>query len=116
MKSSQQLCVLILSSYYANFRVKCVHKVMHLFHLLNTNVYEFAMSKCIDDFNHQCNIFFVDFKYYSSHIRNVLFQRYCTRCYGTQMLSHFDTNIQDVYTTICLPMLVGSGQQLWFAK
>ncbi len=56
------------------------------------------MSKCIDDFNSQCNIFLADFKYCSSHIRNVVFQRHCARFYGTQMLPHFDTNIHDVYT------------------
>ncbi len=32
-------------------RVKCVDKVIHLGHLLTENVYEFNMSKCIDDFN-----------------------------------------------------------------
>ncbi len=61
-------------------------------------MYEFNMSKCIDDFNRQCNIFLADFKYCRSHIRNVLFQRYCTSFYGTQLLPHFDTNIHDVYT------------------
>ncbi len=34
-----------------NARVKCVDKVIHLGHLLTENVYEFNMSKCIDDFN-----------------------------------------------------------------
>ncbi len=32
-------------------RVKYVDKVIHLGHLLTANVYEFNMSKCIDDFN-----------------------------------------------------------------
>ncbi len=39
-----------------NARVKGVDKVIHLGHLLTENVYEFNMSKCIDDFNCQCNI------------------------------------------------------------
>ncbi len=56
------------------------------------------MSKYID-FNHQCNMFLAGFKYCSSHIRNIFFQRYCTSFYRTQMMPHFDTNIQDVYTT-----------------
>ncbi len=78
--------------------------------------------------------FLFDFKYYSSHIRNVLFQRYCTSFYGTQMLPHFDTNIQDVYTAwriaICrvwrLPWRTHTNMlahiagvmetELWFAK
>ncbi len=58
-------------------RVKCVDNVIRLGHLLTENVYEFNMSKCIDNFNHQYNIFLADFKYCSSHIRNVSFQRYC---------------------------------------
>ncbi len=45
-----------------NARVKCVDKVIHHGQLLTENMYEFDMSKCIDDFNHQCNIFLVDFK------------------------------------------------------
>ncbi len=73
-------------------------KLYILVHLLTKNVYEFNMSKCINDFNRQCNMFLADFKYSSSHIRNVLFQRYYTSFYGTQMLPHFDTNIQDMYT------------------
>ncbi len=62
-------------------RVKCVDKVIHLGHLLTENVYEFNISKCIYDFNRQCNIFLADFKFCCSHIRNVLFQRYCTSFY-----------------------------------
>ncbi len=63
---------------------------MHLGYLLTENVYEFN--------NRQCKIFLAYFKYCSSNIRNVLFQIYCTSFYGTQMLPHFDTNRQDVYT------------------
>ncbi len=44
-------------------RVKCVDKVIHLGHLLTENVYEFNISKCIYDFNRQCNIFLADFKF-----------------------------------------------------
>ncbi len=33
-----------------------VDKFIHLGHLLTENVYEFNMSKCIDDLNRQCNI------------------------------------------------------------
>jgi hypothetical protein len=103
-------------------RVKCFDKVIHLGHLLTENVYHFNMSKCIDDFNLQCNMFLVGFKYCSSHICNVLFQAYCTSFYGTQMLPHFDDNIQDVYTAWRiairrvwhLPWRM--DPELWFAK
>ncbi len=54
--------------------VKCV--VIHLGQLLTENVSEFNVSKCIDDFNRQCNMFFADFKHCSCYIRNILFQRY----------------------------------------
>ncbi len=80
-------------------RVKRVDKVIHLGHLLTENVYQFSMSKYIDEFICQCTMFRADFKYCSSHIINVSFHwRYCTSFYGTQMLPHFDTNIQDEYT------------------
>ena len=67
-------------------RVKCFDQVVHLGHLLTENVYEFNMSKCIGDFNKQCNMFFADFKNCSSNIRNVFFQRYCICFYGSHML------------------------------
>ncbi len=97
-------------------------------------MYEFNISKCIDDSNHQYNIVLADFKYCSSHIRNILFQRYYTSFHGTQMLPHFDTNIQDVYIasriSICrmwyLPLRTHNNMmahvavvmepELWFAK
>lgn len=78
--------------------IKCFEKVVHLGHLLTENVYDFNMSKCIDDFNRQCNMFFADFKNCNSQIRNYLFQRYCSSFYGVQMLPQFDSNIHDVYT------------------
>ncbi len=58
--------------------------------LICPNVYMISIVKV--------SYFFTDFKYCISHVRNVLFQIYCTSFYGTQMLPHFDTNIQDVYT------------------
>ncbi len=54
--------------------VKCLNNVIHLGHLLTENVYEFNVSKCINDFNHQCNMFFDDFKHCNCHIWNILFQ------------------------------------------
>ncbi len=43
--------------------VICFNNVIHLGHLLTENVYEFNVSKCIDDFNRQCNMFFADCKH-----------------------------------------------------
>ncbi len=61
--------------------VKCFNNVIHLGHLLTASVYEFNESKSYDDFNRQCIMFFADFKHCSCHIRNILFQRYCTNFY-----------------------------------
>ncbi len=66
-------------------------------HLLTENVYEFNVSKCIDDFNRQCNVFFADFKQVSCHIWNILFQRYCTNFEGSQILRFFDVKTQELY-------------------
>ncbi len=44
-----------------------------------------------------CNMFFADFKHCSSHILNILFQRYCTSFYGSQLLPHFDVKIPKLY-------------------
>ncbi len=54
-------------------------------------------QKCINGFNHQCNMFFADFKHCSCHIRNILFQRYCTNFYGFQLLPFFDVKLQELY-------------------
>ncbi len=48
--------------------VKCFNNV------ITENVYKFNVSKCIDHFNRQCNMFFADFKHCSLHIWNILFQ------------------------------------------
>ncbi len=77
--------------------VKYFNNVIHLGHLLTENVYEFNVSKCIDDFNRQCNMFFADFKHCSCHMRNILFQRYCTNFYGSQLLPFFDVKTQELY-------------------
>ncbi len=53
--------------------------------------------KCIDDFNRQCNMFFADFKHCCCHIRNILFQRYCTNFYRSQLLPFLDIKIQELY-------------------
>ncbi len=77
--------------------VKCFNNLIHLGHLPTENVYEFNVSKCIDDFNRQCNMFFADFKHCSGHILNILFQQYCTNFYGSQLLPLFDVKIPELY-------------------
>ncbi len=69
--------------------VQYFNNVIHLGHLLTENVYEFNVSKCIDDFNRQSNMFFADFKHCSCHIRNILLQRYCTNFDDSQLLPFF---------------------------
>ncbi len=64
VKKSQ---VIIYKAYNVKPHDPCV--VIHLGHLLTENVYEFNVSKCIDDFNRQYNMFFADFKHCSCHIR-----------------------------------------------
>jgi hypothetical protein len=71
-------------------QIKCVKSVIHLGHLLSDNIYNFDISKCINDFNCQSNMFMADFKYTSSEIRNVLFHKHCTSFYGSQILPLFD--------------------------
>ena len=68
-----------------------IDTVVHLGHVLTENVYEFNISKCIEDFNRQCNMFLADFKHVNSQVRNNLFQKYCTSFYGTQILPLFDS-------------------------
>ena len=55
------------------------------------------IAKCISDFNRQCNMFFAEFKYGNSSIRNYLFHRYCNNFYGVQMLPIFDDYELSVY-------------------
>ncbi len=79
-------------------------------------------------------MFLADFKYVNSHIGNVLFQRYCTSFYGTQIVPLFDKCINELYKawhisirrvwhipwqTHCnmLPLIAGvMDPEFWFAK
>ncbi len=115
-------------------RINCVNKVIHLGHLLKDNVYNFDISKCVGDFNRQCNMFLADFRYASCFMRNVLFHKYCTSFYGSQILPLFDNHIQGLMTawrvairrvwripwhTHCnlLPHIAGvMDPQLWLVK
>ncbi len=42
-------------------------------------------------------MFFADFKHCGCHIRNILFQRYCTNFYVSQLLPLLDVKIQELY-------------------
>ena len=53
-------------------------KVTYLGHDLHEDIFSLPTDKCVANFNRQCNMFFSDFKYANTHIRNELFQKYCT--------------------------------------
>lgn len=117
-----------------NVKVPRVDEVIHLGHHLSEDIYKFDTSKCVSDFNKQCNMFFAHFKHANSHIRNILFHKYCTSFYGSQVLPMFDKCINNMYTAwriairrvwrvpwtthcILLPHLAECMDiELWFSK
>ncbi len=68
--------------YINNVKVALVNEVIHLAHNLSEDIFKFNASKCVADFNRQCNMYFANFKYANSYIRNVLFHKCCTAFYG----------------------------------
>ncbi len=98
--------------------VDVAQSLIHLGHLMTNNIYDFNLSKCIGDFNRQCNMFLAGFKYVNSHIRNVLFQRYCTSFYGTQIVPLFDKCITELYKAwhIAIHRAGVMDTEFWFAK
>ena len=54
-------------------KVDVVDNIIYLGHRMTDNIYEGDLSKCVEDFNRQCNMFMADFKYTSSYMRNILF-------------------------------------------
>ena len=117
-----------------NVKVPRFNEVIHLGHCLHEDIYKFSARKCVDEFNRQCNIFLANFKYANSNRRNILFQKYCTAFYGSQILPMFNNCMTEVYTawrvvmrrvwrvpwdTHCniLPHLAGVMEpELWFSK
>ncbi len=101
---------------------------------LNEDIYKFSANECVEDFNRQCNMIFANFKYANSYVRNVLFHKYCTAFYGSQILPLSNNCMDDVniswrisirkvwrvpWTTHCnlLPHLAGvMDTELWFSK
>ncbi len=69
-----------------NVRVPRVDEVILLGHYMCENIYKFNASKCASNFNRQSNMFFANFKHANSCIRNMLFYKYCTAFYGSQVL------------------------------
>ncbi len=76
--------------YINNVKALRVNEVIHLGHNLSEDIFKFNASTCVADFNCQCNMYFASFKYANSNIRNVLFRKYCTAFYGSQLLPMFD--------------------------
>lgn len=70
--------------------VKVFRSVTHLGHVLHDNIYKHDASKCVGDFNKQCNIFFANSRYATSSFRSFLFGTFCTSFYGSQLLPLYD--------------------------
>ncbi len=81
--------------YINNVKVPCVNDIIHLGHNLNGDIFKFNSSKC--DFNRQCAMYFVNFKYANSNIRKLLFHKYCTAFYGNQHLPMFNGCMESSY-------------------
>ena len=75
-----------------------VDEVIHLGHHLSEDIYKFNVGKCVSDFNKQCNMFFASFRHASSSLRNILFHKYCTAFYGSQILPLFGNCMEGLYT------------------
>ena len=77
--------------------IEIVNSVVHLGHALTNDIRRADVTKCIQDFNRQCNLFFTNFKFASSDIKNYLFHKYCSSFYGSQILPLYDASMQAVY-------------------
>ena len=114
--------------------INVVNSTKHLGHILNDNIFNCDSSKCIRDFNIQCNSFLADFKNSTYFMRNYFFFKCCSSFYGSSFLPIYNNTMDDVYkawriavrkvwrvpwTTHCdlLPHLAGvMPPQLSFAK
>ncbi len=80
-------------------RVPRVDEVILLGHYMCEDIYKFNVFKCVSDLiDAQSNMFFANFKHANSYIRNVLFHKYCTAFYGSQLRSMFGNCMQELYT------------------
>ena len=78
-------------------KIGVVDSVIHLGHILHDNIYKYDISKCVRDFNRQCNLFLANFKFATSHVRNFLFHKYCSSFYGSQILPIYDDSFKDLF-------------------
>ncbi len=83
--------------YIKNVKVPHVNEVIHLGNNLSEDIFKFNASKCVADFNCQFNMYFANFTYVDSNIRNVLFHKYCSAIYGSQVPSMFNSCIEEIY-------------------
>ncbi len=78
-----------------------MNEVIHLVHNLSEDIFKFNSSKCVADFNCQCNMYFATtFKYANSNIRNVLFHKYCTAFFGSQVLPMLNRCMEEMYIAL----------------
>ncbi len=80
--------------YINNGKVPHMNEVVHN---LSDDIFNFNASKRVADFNSQYNMYFANFKYANSNIRNVLFHKYCTVFYGSQVLPMFNSCMEEIY-------------------
>ena len=95
--NSQKSQFIVFGSKACNVKIKVndqevdkVDSVVHLGHILTNNMFNFDVTKCIGDFNRQCNMFLANFKYANSSLRSHLFKIFCTSFHGSQMFPLFD--------------------------
>ena len=77
--------------------VEVVDKICHLGHILSDDIFNVDVSKTSGDINRQCNMLLSNFKYASSHLRNILFQKYCYSFYGSQLYPLFDNSFDPLF-------------------
>ena len=77
--------------------ISVVNSIVHLGHIINDNIFKYDVSKCVSDFNRQCNMFLSNFKNAKSHFKNFLFHKYCSSFYGTQIYPLYDSSLSVVF-------------------
>ncbi len=93
--SSYQTLVFFIN----NVKVPRVGEVVHLVQCLNEDTYKFSANKFVQDFNWQCNMFFLltlNMPIYM--LKMFFFHIYCTAFYGSQILPLFNNCMDVIYT------------------
>ena len=73
-----------------------MNSIVHFGHI-NDNIFKYDVSKCVSDFNRQCNMFLSNLKNAKSHFKNFLFHKYCSSYYGTQIYPLYDSSLSVVF-------------------